>query len=70
METKTEQKTTGRKLDMSDVLAAAEREDGTGFCLACGCEAEWVEPDARRYECGACGAAKVYGAEEIVMMYG
>lgn len=40
-----------------------------GVCLACG-EVAWgdVEPDARGYECGACGAAKVYGAEDAAMM--
>jgi hypothetical protein len=42
--------------------------DGTGFCLACGEEASGVEPDARRYECEACGARKVYGIEELVVM--
>jgi hypothetical protein len=36
--------------------------------LACGAEAEGVEPDARRYECECCGEPKVYGAEELVLM--
>lgn len=40
-----------------------------GFCLACGDEQEsGVEPDARRYVCASCGAAKVYGAEELMLM--
>ena len=38
-----------------------------GFCLACGAEAEGCEPDARQYECESCGAAAVYGAEEILI---
>lgn len=50
------------------VLEACERRqtslDNPGFCLACGFEAEGVEPDARRYECESCGERKVYGAEE------
>ena len=41
---------------------------GTGFCLACGAEAEGVEPDARRYTCESCEAPKVYGLEELLMM--
>jgi hypothetical protein len=46
-----------------------EAYDGTlGFCLACGVEADGVEPDARRYTCDACGAAKVYGLEELALM--
>ena len=43
--------------------------DGTiGFCLACGAEADGVEPDARGYHCEMCDATEVYGAEEILMM--
>lgn len=41
--------------------------DNPGFCLACGEEQEGCEPDARRYECEACGERKVYGAEELLM---
>ncbi|HXI58321.1 MAG TPA: hypothetical protein VN903_15020 [Polyangia bacterium] len=54
------------------VLDALERYrvvlDDPGFCLACGADAEGVEPDARRYECETCGAREVYGAEELLMM--
>jgi len=42
--------------------------EGEGWCLACGSTQPGVEPDARRYECEACGAAKVYGSEELVAM--
>lgn len=45
------------------------RQDaGIGFCLACGDTAHGVEPDARKYECDACDAPKVYGAEELLLM--
>lgn len=43
-------------------------DDFGGFCLACGWVAEGVEPDARGYECEDCGAAKVYGLEEALIM--
>ena len=43
-------------------------DDGMGFCIACGCEADGVEPDAVRYPCEDCGEHKVYGAEELVLM--
>jgi len=43
-------------------------ENQQGFCLACGEIADGVEPDARRYECECCGAEKVFGAEELVLM--
>ena len=46
----------------------ANSEDNVGFCLACGHEHDGVEPDARRYVCPSCGAAKVYGAEELGLM--
>jgi hypothetical protein len=39
-----------------------------GFCLGCGKGASGVEPDARRYVCDHCGAEKVYGLEELVLM--
>ena len=40
-----------------------------GICLACGEEADGCEPDARNYECECCGAMKVFGAQEIIMMF-
>jgi hypothetical protein len=57
-----------KKLSLKKVLAAAESGDSIGFCIACKAEAHGVEPDARKYECECCGAKKVYGAEELVMM--
>jgi len=38
-----------------------------GFCIACGVDVYGVEPDARRYECEACGEKAVFGAEELAM---
>jgi len=59
------------KVTLERVLEAVERGskslDNPGFCLACGAEADGVEPDARRYICESCGAPKVYGAEELLM---
>jgi hypothetical protein len=43
-------------------------ENNSGFCLACGDEADGVEPDARKYQCSSCNAFKVYGAEELILM--
>lgn len=52
------------------ILEAVERRmlslDNPGFCIACGLEAEGVEPDARKYECESCGERAVYGAEELM----
>ena len=47
-------------------MKSADRSEG--FCLACGEVAYGVEPDARKYECECCGAAKVYGGEELALM--
>jgi len=49
-------------------LERAAGQGDAGFCLACGAEAEGIEPDARKYECESCGAPKVYGAEELILM--
>ena len=52
------------------VMEAVERSqtslDNPGFCVACGAEAEGVEPDARRYECEACREPGVFGADELL----
>lgn len=50
------------------LMHAVERDDNTGFCLACGEEQGGIEPDASRAHCEACGAMKVFGAEELMMM--
>jgi hypothetical protein len=42
--------------------------DNPGVCRACGADAEGCEPDAAYYECEACGAAEVFGAEEAMTM--
>ncbi len=46
----------------------AHDDEHGGFCLACGAEAFGVEPDARKYTCEDCGAPKVYGAAELLIM--
>ena len=51
--------------------AARESMFGTtypGFCIACGEEADAVEPDAERYTCENCGERKVYGAEILLLL--
>ena len=49
-------------------LEEALQDGRTGFCIACGCEAYGVEPDATKYKCEDCGENKVYGAEKILIM--
>jgi hypothetical protein len=47
---------------------AEELSDGTlGFCIACGAEADGVEPDARHYTCDTCDAKSVFGLEELLL---
>ncbi len=41
--------------------------DNPGFCISCGCEAEGIEPDARKYECESCEFHGVYGADELLL---
>jgi hypothetical protein len=54
-------------LTLERVIAAVEEDDSLGFCTACGEDAYGVEPDARKYECEACGERAVYGAEELLL---
>lgn len=49
-------------------LRDSMRDGNPGFCLACGLDCDGVEPDARGYRCESCGAPKVYGLEELLMM--
>jgi hypothetical protein len=54
------------------VVEAVERHmttlDDPGFCIACGNDQGGCEPDARRYQCEACGERRVYGADEVLLM--
>ncbi len=52
---------------MAAVEDAGQSLENPGFCIACGDDAEGVEPDARRYECESCEARAVYGAEELLI---
>lgn len=60
-----------KSITQDRVVAAVQRGhqslDNPGFCIACGEDADGVEPDARRYECESCGKKAVYGAEELLM---
>jgi predicted RNA-binding Zn-ribbon protein involved in translation (DUF1610 family) len=58
-----------KTLNIDEVMKAAERDDNTGFCIACGHEVQGVEPDARHYECEICGKKAVFGAEEILLQF-
>ena len=55
-------------LTIEQVMDAVRADDYLGFCLECGAEASGVEPDARNYECESCGANRVFGAEEVLLM--
>lgn len=61
-----------RSITVDRVLEAVKRQmfdlDNPGFCLACGEEQDGCEPDARGYECEACGKRQVYGAGEVMTM--
>lgn len=46
----------------------SEGRNTTGWCIACGEEADCVEPDARKYLCNCCFTRNVYGAEELALM--
>ena len=55
------------RITIDQILEACEQDDCRGFCTSCGAEAYGVEPDARKYVCECCGAAAVYGAEELLI---
>jgi hypothetical protein len=52
---------------MEAVEARMTTLENPGFCVACGEDADGVEPDARNYPCDCCGEKAVFGAEELLM---
>lgn len=53
------------------LTAAIRRDDGTGFCNACGSRYNgFAEPDAKHYPCSrkSCGKLEVYGAEQLLLL--
>jgi hypothetical protein len=52
---------------LAEMNERRQPSDNPGFCLACGAEADGVEPDARDYECEACGDPLVFGCEELLL---
>lgn len=58
------------RIELTQIIDACERDDYTGICVACGEEQGGCEPDARKCKCEACGAMKVYGAEQLLIMVG
>lgn len=57
-----------RTFRMTEEEYADGAEGNEGRCLACGAARGECEPDARGYPCEECGAALVYGLEELMMM--
>lgn len=57
------------ELTTEEMIEHAEAGDNLGICRLCGSVAEGVEPDARNYECHACGRAEVFGLEEYLMEF-
>ena len=59
-------------VDISEEEYHQEHDEGIGGCRACGDRNEgaggWCEPDARNYECAACGAMELYGLDELLLM--
>lgn len=45
-----------------------EAFEHAGICLQCGEMQSGCEPDARNYECESCGARRVFGVAEAIIM--
>jgi hypothetical protein len=59
-----------KAITIERVMEQCENDEYEGICLACGEDAQGVEPDAREYECESCGKEKVFGCEELLFMIG
>lgn len=49
----------------------ADHDEGVGICLSCGDLNQgaggWVEPDAEKYECAACGRKSLMGLDQALI---
>ena len=61
-------KSNRKAITIERVIDMCNRDEYEGICLACGEDAQGVEPDARKYECESCGKEKVYGCQELLWM--
>lgn len=58
-------------ITVGKLAAAIRRDDGTGYCNACGTKRKgFTEPDAKHYPCTrkSCGKHEVYGAEQLLLL--
>ena len=53
---------------LDTVMALIVEDNDGGICAECRDVTYGVEPDAERYECDACGAMAVYGAEQYLLL--
>jgi Zn finger protein HypA/HybF involved in hydrogenase expression len=60
--------TSKKPLVMTALNYHALESDYTGICTKCGYEQQGVEPDAMYYTCEDCGADKVIGLENMLIM--
>ncbi len=61
-------------LTLEKIMDAVERQntglENPGFCLECGAIDFESEPDCRKKRCECCDARAVYGAQELLIMFG
>ena len=65
---KTKSGATQYKPSLRAIELSVNKQENRGWCLACGSGQRGIEPDAIKLLCDCCGAEKVYGAEELVLM--
>jgi hypothetical protein len=53
---------------LDTVMALIVEDNDGGICAKCHDVTYGVEPDTERYECDACGAMAVYGAELYLLL--
>ncbi len=60
--------TTKPDLTFEEAQAAILDDSMEGICLDCNERTSNVEPDAEGYTCESCGAPRVYGIEQALLM--
>ena len=57
------------QINFDELEAAVESNSYLGYCLVCGAEHYFVDPNARNDKCEECGERMVFGAEEILISH-
>ena len=55
---------------VEQAIELVEEDNNQGICIKCHEVQDCIEPDAEHCKCDSCGEFEVFGAEQIILMFG